>query len=65
MIALCGVHVHEMDANSAFPAMAHDCTHLESSAGFGFLNSEVNFDFCSHRTLPFTQYAHSNGTQIS
>lgn len=64
MIPLCGVHVHKMDAGSAFAAMTHDGTHLQLSANLGFLNSEMNFDFCSDRVLFFAQNTHPNGTQV-
>jgi len=53
MIALRGVHVHEVDADSSLPAMADDRAHLKSSPDLRFLNSKMNFDFCSDRILPF------------
>lgn len=64
MVALRGVHIHEMDANSASSAMAHDGAHLESSAGFGFLHAEMNFDLGSDSQLFFAQNAHANRTQV-
>ena len=64
MIALRGVHIHEMDANSAFSAMPDDGTHLKSSAEFSFLNPEMNFDLRSDSQLLFAQDTHSNRTQV-
>ena len=62
MIALRSVHVHKMDPDSPFPAMAHNGVHFQSSLDFRFLNAEVNFNFCSDGVLFLAQNAYSNGT---
>jgi len=64
MIALRSVHVHKMDTDSPFPAMAHNGAHFQSSLDFRFLNAEVNFNFRPHRILFFAQDAHPNRAQV-
>lgn len=64
MIALGRVHIHKMDSDFPLAAVTHDGAHPQFSAKFGFLDSEVNFDFCSDRELFFAQNADSNGAQV-
>ena len=64
MIALRGLHIREMDANSSIAAMPHDCVHPQLSVEFAFLDSKMNFDFCSDGILLFAQNANTDGIHV-
>lgn len=64
VIALRGIHVGEMDTNSAVAAVPYDCVHLQLSAEFAFFDSKMNFDFRSDWILLFAQNADADGTHI-
>lgn len=64
MIALRGLHIREMDANSSVAAMPYDCVHPQLSAQFAFFDSKMNFDLRSNWVLLFTQNANANRAHI-
>jgi len=54
MVALCGFHVHKLNANFPLAAMADDSDHLQFSGGAIVVNAEMNFNFRSHGILDLT-----------
>ena len=64
MIALRGLYICEMDANSTVAAMPNDSVHPQLSAEFAFFDSKMNLDFCSYGNLLFAQNADADGTHI-
>lgn len=65
MIALRGVHVDKMDADSSLSAMTHDGAHFYPAPDFRFFDPEMDFDFCSDGVLLLAKDAHPDRTQVS
>jgi hypothetical protein len=59
MVTLGRFHVHKLNADSPFAAMANHGAHLQLSGGSIVVNAEVNFNFRPHRVLNLTQDANA------
>lgn len=64
MVALRGLYICEMDANSTVAAMPYDCVHAQLSTEFAFFDPKMNFDFRSDGILLFAQNANADGAHV-
>lgn len=64
MVALRRLHVHKLNADPPFAAMADDGVHLQLSKWMIVVDAEMNFNFRSRGVLDLAQDAHANRTHV-
>jgi hypothetical protein len=64
MFALRRLHVHKLNADPPFAAIADDGAHLQLSKRMIVVNAKMNFNFRSCWVLNLAQDAHANRAQV-